>query len=64
MVHGGPFPATSDSRSTSVGTRAILRFARAVCWQDCPDDLLPAELRRGNPAGIARLVNGAQEPRA
>ncbi len=58
MVHGGPFPAASDSRSTSVGTRAILRFARAVCWQDCPDEMLPVELRRGNPIGILRMVNG------
>ncbi len=58
MVHGGPFPAASDSRSTSVGTRAILRFARAVCWQDCPDEMLPVELRRGNPTGMPRMVNG------
>jgi NADP-dependent aldehyde dehydrogenase len=58
MVHGGPWPATSDGSSTSVGTRAMLRFARAVCWQDCPDALLPAELRRGNPLGVMRLVNG------
>ncbi|HVG27175.1 MAG TPA: aldehyde dehydrogenase (NADP(+)) [Acidobacteriaceae bacterium] len=59
MVHGGPFPATSDGRSTSVGTRAMLRFARAVCYQDFPDAALPAELRRGNPLGIERMVNGA-----
>jgi NADP-dependent aldehyde dehydrogenase len=58
MVHGGPFPAASDSRSTSVGTRAILRFARAVCWQDCPDDMLPGELRQENPSKILRIVNG------
>lgn len=58
MVHGGPWPATSDGRSTSVGTRAILRFAREVCWQDCPDALLPAELQRGNPLGVIRLLNG------
>jgi NADP-dependent aldehyde dehydrogenase len=58
MVHGGPWPATSDGRSTSVGTRAMLRFTREVCWQDCPDGLLPAELRRGNPAGVLRMVNG------
>jgi len=45
MVHGGPWPATSDGRSTSVGTRAIERFTRAVCWQDCPEFLLPDELR-------------------
>ena len=58
MVHGGPFPATSDTRTTSVGTRAIVRFARPVCYQDFPDASLPAELRRGNPAGIQRMVNG------
>ncbi len=58
MVHGGPFPATSDSRTTSVGTRAIARFARPVCYQDFPDAVLPIELRRGNPLGIQRMVNG------
>jgi len=58
MVHGGPFPATSDSRTTSVGTRAMLRFARPVCYQDFPDASLPMELRRGNPLGIQRMVNG------
>ena len=58
MVHGGPFPATSDSRTTSVGTRAITRFARPVCYQDFPDATLPEELRRGNPLGIQRMVNG------
>ena len=46
MVHGGPFPATSDGRSTSVGTLAIERFLRPVCYQDFPDALLPAALRR------------------
>jgi NADP-dependent aldehyde dehydrogenase len=46
MVHGGPFPATSDGRSTSVGTLAIERFLRPVCYQDFPDALLPAVLRR------------------
>jgi alpha-ketoglutaric semialdehyde dehydrogenase len=57
-VHGGPFPATSDSRTTSVGTRAVLRFARPVCYQDFPDASLPEELRRGNPLSIQRMVNG------
>lgn len=47
MVHGGPFPATSDSRTTSVGTRAIERFLRPVCYQDIPDALLPEVLRTG-----------------
>lgn len=58
MVHGGPFPATSDGRSTSVGTRAALRFVRAVCFQDAPQSLLPDELKDGNPRGIWRMVDG------
>jgi NADP-dependent aldehyde dehydrogenase len=58
MVHGGPFPATTDSRSTSVGTGAILRFARAVCYQGFPQSLLPDELKDGNPLSIWRMVNG------
>jgi len=58
MVHGGPYPATADGRSTSVGGRAIDRFARPVCFQDAPASLLPEELRPGNPAGIWRMVNG------
>jgi 2,5-dioxopentanoate dehydrogenase len=58
MVHGGPFPATSDGRSTSVGTRAILRFARAVCYQDWPNAELPVELQNANSLGIWRLVDG------
>jgi NADP-dependent aldehyde dehydrogenase len=58
MVHGGPFPATSEGRSTSVGTRAIYRFARQVCFQDFPNNALPAELREENPLGIRRMVDG------
>jgi 2,5-dioxopentanoate dehydrogenase len=58
MVHGGPFPATSDARTTSVGSRAIERFLRPVSYQDWPDDLLPDELRNDNPAGLARRVDG------
>lgn len=58
MVHGGPFPATSDGRSTSVGTQAIYRFTRPVCFQGFADTALPLELRRANPLGILRLVNG------
>lgn len=54
MVHGGPFPATSDVRSTSVGSLAIARFLRPVCYQDVPDALLPQELRAANPAGLPR----------
>jgi NADP-dependent aldehyde dehydrogenase len=58
MHHGGPWPATSDARATSVGTAAILRFARPVCFQDVPDAALPEELRDGNPRGIWRLLDG------
>ncbi|WP_433705716.1 aldehyde dehydrogenase (NADP(+)) [Paraburkholderia sacchari] len=58
MVHGGPFPATSDGRSTSVGSLAITRFLRPVCYQDLPDALLPEALRAGNPAGLSRSVDG------
>jgi NADP-dependent aldehyde dehydrogenase len=58
MVHGGPFPATTDSRSTSVGTGAIARFTRPVCYQNFPTPLLPVELQDGNPLDIWRLVNG------
>ncbi|RFS15678.1 aldehyde dehydrogenase (NADP(+)) [Emticicia sp. C21] len=58
MVHGGPFPATTDSRSTSVGTGAITRFTRPVSFQDFPDALLPDELKNDNPLSIWRLVDG------
>ena len=62
MVHGGPFPATTDPRSTSVGSAAIQRFLRPVCYQDFPETLLPASLRDDNPFGVSRLVNGEREP--
>ena len=58
MVHGGPFPATSDGRTTSVGTLAIARFLRPVSYQNLPEALLPAELKTDNPLGIARRVDG------
>jgi NADP-dependent aldehyde dehydrogenase len=58
MVHGGPYPSTSDGRSTSVGTMAAYRFTRAVSWQNCPQELLPAELQDSNPLNIPRMVNG------
>jgi len=58
MVHGGPYPSTSDGRSTSVGTRAIFRFTRPVCYQGFPDDALPEELKDSNPLGIWRMVDG------
>ena len=61
MVHGGPYPATTDSRSTSVGTDAIKRFARPVCYQNFPQSLLPSELKNGNPLKIWRMVNGKWE---
>ncbi|MDR5860018.1 aldehyde dehydrogenase (NADP(+)) [Halomonas eurihalina] len=61
MVHGGPFPATSDSRTTSVGTAAIFRFLRPVCYQDMPDALLPEALKAHNPQGLDRLVDGRRE---
>jgi NADP-dependent aldehyde dehydrogenase len=61
MVHGGPFPATSDGRSTSVGGLAINRFLRPVCYQSFPQELLPPELRDSNPWGVPRLVDGAPE---
>lgn len=60
MVHGGPYPATSDGRSTSVGTQAIYRFARLVCFQNFPSAGLPDELKDENPLGIWRLVDGNQ----
>lgn len=60
MVHGGPFPATSDRRFTSVGTNAILRFLRPVCYQNYPEALLPPALRNENPLGIPRLINGVR----
>ena len=59
MVHGGPFPATSDVRSTSVGSAAIFRFTRPVSYQNMPQALLPDELKNSNPLEIWRLVNGA-----
>ncbi len=58
IVHGGPFPATSDGRTTSVGTRAITRWARYAGFQNAPQALLPPELRDENPLSIARLVDG------
>ena len=58
MVHGGPFPATSDSRTTSVGSAAIKRFLRPVCYQDIPDNALPEALQQANPLALRRMVNG------
>jgi 2,5-dioxopentanoate dehydrogenase len=58
IVHGGPYPASTDSRTTSVGTLAIVRFARPVCYQDFPDVALPDELKNENSLGIWRMVDG------
>ena len=58
MQHGGPYPATTDSRFTSVGTAAILRFARPVCFQNFAEKLLPAELQNANKLRIWRQING------
>jgi NADP-dependent aldehyde dehydrogenase len=58
MQHGGPYPATTDAKTTSVGTAAILRFARPVAYQNFPDFALPPELQDANPQGVWRLVDG------
>ena len=58
MVHGGPYPSTSDGRSTSVGSQAIFRFSRPICYQDFPDTALPEELKNENPLRIWRMVDG------
>lgn len=61
MVHGGPYPSTADGRSTSVGSLAIARFLRPVCYQDLPQALLPPALQDGNTLGIPRRVDGKPE---
>lgn len=58
MMHGGPFPAATDARFTSVGTAAIARFVRPICFQNYPQALLPEPLQDANPWGLSRLVNG------
>jgi 2,5-dioxopentanoate dehydrogenase len=58
MMHGGPFPATTFSHFTSVGTEAIKRFLRPVCYQDCPEPFLPDALKDENPLRIMRKLNG------
>lgn len=62
MVHGGPFPATSDARATSVGSLAIHRFLRPVSYQALPEALLPASLRDENPWRLDRRVDGVLTP--
>ncbi|MBI4351614.1 MAG: aldehyde dehydrogenase (NADP(+)), partial [Elusimicrobia bacterium] len=61
LHHGGPYPATTHSFFTSVGTAAIYRYVRPVCFQGFPDAALPEELREANPRGVRRLVDGALE---
>jgi 2,5-dioxopentanoate dehydrogenase len=63
MVHGGPFPATSDGRSTSVGTLAIERFQRPITYQGFPDALLPVGLTEGNPSHEVRWIDGSRSSR-
>jgi NADP-dependent aldehyde dehydrogenase len=64
MVHGGPHPASTDSRFTSVGTSAVDRFLRPVCYQNCPEVLLPEALLDANPLGLCRLINGERSTAA
>ena len=64
MMHGGPYPSTSDPRFTSVGAQAIYRFAKPVCYQNFPQSLLPPELQDANPLGIRRLRDGQPEQAA
>ena len=63
MVHGGPFPSTSNAMFTSVGASAIDRFLRPVCYQDLPDALLPQAVQQANPLGLSRVIDGALEVR-
>lgn len=58
MVHGGPFPATNQPHTTAVGSYAITRWTRPICYQNTPEAMLPPELRNGNPLNLRRLVNG------
>ena len=57
MNHGGPYPATTDVHFTSVGTAAILRFARPICYQNLPESLLPPELHDRNVRNIWRMID-------
>ena len=57
MMHGGPFPASTDSRFTAVGIHAVKRWVRPVCYQSCPEILLPDELKNSNPLLISRFLN-------
>ncbi len=64
MQHGGPYPATTDSRFTSVGTHAIHRWVRPLSFQDCPDEFLPDALKDSNPLGILRMIDGEMSRKA
>ena len=61
MVHGGPYPSTSDGRTTSVGTLAMTRFLRPVCYQDIPDPLLQPPVQASNPWKLPRRIDGKRE---
>lgn len=63
MVHGGPFPACTDGRTTSVGTLALQRFLRPVCFQAIPQQLLPPPLRDDNPWNLPRTISGSRVPK-
>jgi len=58
MVHGGPYPSSTDSRFTAVGINAVKRWVRPVCYQNCPDNLLPDALKENNPLKIKRMIDG------
>ena len=60
MQHGGPYPASTDSRFTAVGIHSIKRWVRPFSYQDWPNNLLPDELKNENPLGISRLLNNDQ----
>ncbi|WP_299060029.1 aldehyde dehydrogenase (NADP(+)) [uncultured Polaribacter sp.] len=64
MLHGGPYPASTDSRFTAVGVDSIKRFVRPFSYQDWPNNLLPAELQNKNPLGILRNVDGEKTTKA
>ena len=58
MLHGGPYPSSTDSRFTAVGLHSVKRWVRPFSFQSWPNELLPAELKNNNPLGITRFVNG------
>jgi NADP-dependent aldehyde dehydrogenase len=60
MVHGGPYPASTDSRFTAVGINSIKRWVRPFSFQSWPNEMLPDELKNENPLGISRIVDGKQ----